>query len=59
MTSAGAEAFQGMYREADGADEVRKAAREQLKAGAVDVHAAHQWAGGDGARGAGRVGRQR
>jgi imidazolonepropionase-like amidohydrolase len=34
MTSAGAEAFLGMYREADGADEVRKAAREQLKAGA-------------------------
>jgi len=34
MTSAGADAFQGMYREADGADEVRKAAREQLKAGA-------------------------
>ncbi len=34
MTSAGAEAFRGMYREADGADEVRKAAREQLKAGA-------------------------
>jgi imidazolonepropionase-like amidohydrolase len=34
MTSAGAEAFPGMYREADGADEVRKAAREQLKAGA-------------------------
>jgi imidazolonepropionase-like amidohydrolase len=34
MTSAGAGAFPGMYREADGADEVRKAAREQLKAGA-------------------------
>ena len=34
MTSAGTEAFAGMYREADGADEVRKAAREQLKAGA-------------------------
>jgi len=34
MTSAGADAFRGMYREADGADEVRKAAREQLKAGA-------------------------
>lgn len=34
MTSAGAEAFTGMYREANGADEVRKAAREQLKAGA-------------------------
>jgi imidazolonepropionase-like amidohydrolase len=34
MTSAGAEAFSGMYREADGPDEVRKAAREQLKAGA-------------------------
>ncbi len=34
MTSAGANAFRGMYREADGADEVRKAAREQLKAGA-------------------------
>lgn len=34
MTSAGTEAFAGMYREADGTDEVRKAAREQLKAGA-------------------------
>ncbi len=34
MTSAGTEAFAGMYREADGVDEVRKAAREQLKAGA-------------------------
>ena len=34
MTSAGATAFSGMYREADGPDEVRKAAREQLKAGA-------------------------
>ncbi len=34
MTSAGADAFRGMYREADGVDEVRKAAREQLKAGA-------------------------
>jgi len=34
MTSAGAETFLGMYRQADGADEVRKAAREQLKAGA-------------------------
>jgi imidazolonepropionase-like amidohydrolase len=34
MTSAGTEAFRGMYREADGADEVRKAAREQLKVGA-------------------------
>lgn len=34
MTSAGAKAFAGMYREADGVNEVRKAAREQLKAGA-------------------------
>lgn len=34
MTSAGNEYFSGMYREADGCDEVRKAAREQIKAGA-------------------------
>ncbi|HEV8192211.1 MAG TPA: amidohydrolase family protein, partial [Ktedonobacterales bacterium] len=34
ITSAGAEYYDGMYREADGQDEVRKAAREQLKAGA-------------------------
>ena len=34
ITSAGAEYYEGMYREADGVDEVRKAAREQLKAGA-------------------------
>lgn len=34
MTAAGAEYFDGMYREADGPDEVRKAAREQLKVGA-------------------------
>jgi imidazolonepropionase-like amidohydrolase len=34
MTSAGSEYFEGMYRVADGADEARKAAREQLKAGA-------------------------
>jgi imidazolonepropionase-like amidohydrolase len=34
MTAAGAEYYDGMYREADGTDEVRKAAREQLKAGA-------------------------
>jgi len=39
MTSAGTEAFAGMYREADGADEVRKAAREQLKAGANVIKA--------------------
>lgn len=36
MTSAGAGYWPGMYREADGPAEVRKAAREQLKAG-VDV----------------------
>jgi len=36
MTSAGALYWPGMYREADGPDEVRKATREQLKAG-VDV----------------------
>lgn len=34
ITSAGAPYYDGMYREADGPDEVRKAAREQLKAGA-------------------------
>ncbi len=34
ITSAGATYYDGMYREADGVDEVRKAAREQLKAGA-------------------------
>jgi imidazolonepropionase-like amidohydrolase len=34
MTAAGNDYFLGMYREADGCDEVRKAAREQLKAGA-------------------------
>lgn len=34
ITSAGTEYYEGMYREADGQDEVRKAAREQLKAGA-------------------------
>jgi imidazolonepropionase-like amidohydrolase len=34
ITSTGSEWYDGMYREADGADEVRKAAREQLKAGA-------------------------
>ncbi len=34
ITSAGAAYYDGMYREADGVDEVRKAAREQLKAGA-------------------------
>jgi imidazolonepropionase-like amidohydrolase len=34
MTARGNEYFKGMYREADGVDEVRKAAREQLKAGA-------------------------
>lgn len=34
ITSAGSEWYDGMYREADGVDEVRKAAREQLKAGA-------------------------
>ncbi|NIM94754.1 MAG: amidohydrolase family protein [Anaerolineales bacterium] len=32
MTTAGDEFWPGMYREADGPDEVRKAAREQLKA---------------------------
>jgi imidazolonepropionase-like amidohydrolase len=36
MTTAGDDFWPGMYREADGPDEVRKAAREQLKAG-VDV----------------------
>lgn len=34
ITSAGATYYEGMYSEADGVDEVRKAAREQLKAGA-------------------------
>lgn len=34
MTARGNDYFKGMYREADGMDEVRKAAREQLKAGA-------------------------
>ncbi len=34
MTASGSSYFNGMYREADGVDEVRKAAREQLKAGA-------------------------
>src|SRR5688572_24156281 len=34
ITSAGSEWYDGMYRETDGVDEVRKAAREQLKAGA-------------------------
>lgn len=34
MTCSGTEYFDGMYRIADGADECRKAAREQLRAGA-------------------------
>ncbi|MDI7276281.1 MAG: amidohydrolase family protein, partial [Anaerolineae bacterium] len=34
MTSAGADYWPGMYREADGPDQVRKATREELKAGA-------------------------
>ncbi len=34
MTARGNDYFLGLYREADGPDEVRKAAREQLKAGA-------------------------
>ena len=34
MTTSGNDYFRGLYREADGPDEVRKAAREQLKAGA-------------------------
>lgn len=34
MTCSGTEYFDGMYRVADGADECRKAAREQLKEGA-------------------------
>jgi len=34
ITSSGTEYYDGMYREADGVDEVRKATREQLKAGA-------------------------
>ena len=34
ITSAGVTSFEWMYREADGPTEVRKAAREQLKAGA-------------------------
>ncbi|HJR92783.1 MAG TPA: amidohydrolase family protein [Acidimicrobiia bacterium] len=33
-TSPGGRHFEGMYREADGADDMRKAAREQLRAGA-------------------------
>ncbi len=34
VTSPGAAAFAGMYREADGVDEVRKAVREQIRQGA-------------------------
>lgn len=34
ITSSGTEFIDGMYRESDGIEEVRKAAREQLKAGA-------------------------
>ncbi|MFW5970759.1 MAG: amidohydrolase family protein [Desulfovermiculus sp.] len=34
MLTAGSEYFQGLYREADGVDENRRAAREQLKEGA-------------------------
>jgi imidazolonepropionase-like amidohydrolase len=34
MTARGNDYFEGMYREADGIDEVRKATREQIKAGA-------------------------
>lgn len=34
ITTTGTEWYDGMYREADGVDEVRKATREQLKAGA-------------------------
>lgn len=34
ITSAGTEYYDGMYREADGPEEVRRATREQLKAGA-------------------------
>lgn len=34
ITTTGTEWYEGMYREADGVEEVRKAAREQLKAGA-------------------------
>lgn len=34
ITSTGSEWYDGMYREADGVDEVRKAAREQFRAGA-------------------------
>lgn len=34
MMTAGSEYFQGLYREADGVDENRRAAREQLKEGA-------------------------
>ena len=34
ITSSGTDMYPGMYREADGVDEVRKAAREQFKAGA-------------------------
>ena len=34
ITSAGTEYYDGMYREADGPEEVRRATREQIKAGA-------------------------
>ncbi len=34
ITSAGTDYYDGMYREADGPDEVRRATREQIKAGA-------------------------
>jgi imidazolonepropionase-like amidohydrolase len=34
ITSSGTDLYPGMYREADGVDEVRKAAREQFKSGA-------------------------
>jgi imidazolonepropionase-like amidohydrolase len=37
ITSSGTEFFDGMYREADGEDEVRKATREQIKAGADHI----------------------
>lgn len=37
ITSTGTEFFDGMYREADGLDEVRKAAREQIAAGADHI----------------------
>jgi imidazolonepropionase-like amidohydrolase len=42
ITSAGTEYYEGMYREADGLDEVRKAAREQRR---------HSAPGGDHVRG--------